>query len=37
MVNKYYEFLLEKQIYNLILEGKMVFGTDFIEILDKPN
>lgn len=35
MVNKYYEFLLEKQIYNLILEGKMVFGTDFVEILDE--
>ena len=34
MINKYYEFLLEKQIYNLILEGKMIFGTDFIEILD---
>jgi hypothetical protein len=34
MVNKYYEFLLEKQIYNLILEGKMIFGKDFIEILD---
>jgi hypothetical protein len=34
MVNKYYEFILEKQIYNLILEGKMIFGTDFIEILD---
>ena len=35
MVNKYYEFLLEKQIYNLILEGKMIFGTDFIEIIDE--
>lgn len=34
MVNKYYEFLLEKHIYNLILEGKMIFGKDFIEILD---
>lgn len=34
MVNRYYEFLLEKQIYNLILEGKMIFSTDFIDILD---
>lgn len=35
MLNKYYEFLLEKQIYNLILEGNMIFGTDFIEIIDE--
>ena len=35
MISKYSEFILESQIYNLILEGKMVFGTDFVEILDE--
>jgi hypothetical protein len=34
MISKYSEFILESQIYNLILEGKMVFSSDFIEILD---
>jgi hypothetical protein len=34
MISKYNEFILESQIYNLILEGKMVFSSDFMEILD---
>lgn len=34
MISKYNEFILESQIYNLILEGKMVFSSDFTEILD---
>lgn len=34
MINKYHKFLLEKQIYNLVLEGKMIFSNDFIGILD---
>jgi hypothetical protein len=34
MISKYNEFILESKIYNLILEGKMVFSSDFIEILD---
>ena len=34
MIRKYNEFILESQIYNLILEGKMVFSSDFTEILD---
>jgi hypothetical protein len=34
MISKYNEFILESQIYNLILEGKMVFSLDFLEVLD---
>lgn len=34
MISKYNEFILESQIYNLILEGKMVFSSDFTEVLD---
>ena len=34
MISKYNEFLFESMIYNLILEGKMVFSEEFVEILD---
>ena len=37
MINRYNEFLLENQIYDLLLESKVVFSSKFINLINKFN
>jgi hypothetical protein len=37
MINRYNEFLLENQIYDLLLESRVVFSSKFINLINKFN